>query len=121
MEHKYLSVLKSIGLAARARKITYGSDMTCDAVREGRVHLVLFSTLAAPNTAKRIINCCEQNSVECYKIPIGPDELAHAVGKAKPLMSVGVTDKNLCVPVRRLLLSLPEIKTSSQTVSESEV
>lgn len=118
--NEYLPVLKNIGLAARARKITFGSEMTCDAIRAGKVSLVLMCDNASSNTAKKLISCCEQNGVECYRVPIDADALANAVGKNKPLMSVGVTDANLSVPVRNSILDLSNA-TSSQKVSESEV
>lgn len=115
------NILKSIGLAARARKIIFGSDMTCEAVASGKVELVILCESAAANTTKRIKRYCDEYSVSCVILPIPPGELAHAVGKAKPIMSVGITDRNMSVLVSNSLLGLSESSCSSQTVSESEV
>ena len=117
---EYLPILKNIGLAARARKITFGSEMTCDAIRAKRVTLVLMCESSSSNTAKKLINYCEQNGVECYRVPIDAGALASAVGKNKPLMSVGVTDENLSVPIRNSILAMSNA-TSSHKISESEV
>lgn len=111
-------LLKSVGLAARARKLTFGSDMTCDAVKSGKVKLVLLLDSAAKNSEKKILRCCEVSGVEVFTVSIDPYELAHAVGKRKPLMSVGITDENLSVLIRQ---SIARSDGRILTVSESEV
>ena len=58
--------------------------------------------------------------MECYRVPIYAQLLASAVGKNKPLISVGVTDASLSVPVKNSIIALSNA-TSSQKISESEV
>ena len=52
---EYMPILKNVGLAARARKITFGCEMTCDAIRAGKVSLVLLCADAASTTAKKLV------------------------------------------------------------------
>jgi ribosomal protein L7Ae-like RNA K-turn-binding protein len=118
--NEYLPVLKNIGLAARARKITLGSELTCEGIRAGKVSLVLMCESASSNTAKKLALYCEQNGIELCRIPVEPAALASAVGKSKPLMSVGITDDGLSIPVRNSIKALSNA-TSSQQISESEV
>ncbi len=119
MEH--INVLKSIGLAARARKVTFGSELTCEGIRAGRVVLALVCKDASEKTAKRVIKACEQFSVKYHILSCDTLELAHALGKAKPLAVAGITDKNLCVPILRSIIDLTEKNASLMTFSESEV
>ena len=118
--NEYLPVLKNIGLAARAIKITLGSELTCEGIRAGKVSLVLMCESASSNTAKKLALYCEQNGIELCRIPVEPIAHASAVGKSKPLMSVGITDDGLSIPVRNSIKALSNA-TSSQQISESEV
>lgn len=112
------NLLKTVGLAARARKITFGSDMTAEGIKSGKVKLVLITTDASANSEKKILRCCEENGIAVFRIPMGSGELAVALGKNKPLVTVGITDDNLAIPVRNKLL---ELDSKILTVSESEV
>ncbi|MBO7148941.1 MAG: ribosomal L7Ae/L30e/S12e/Gadd45 family protein [Clostridia bacterium] len=118
--NEYLKVLGNIGLAARARKITLGNELTCEAISAGKVRMVLMCESASSNTAKKLADYCGKNGVELCRIPVEPVALASAVGKSKPLMSVGITDDSLCIPVRNSIKALSNA-TSSQQISESEV
>lgn len=114
-------LLKCIGLAARARKIIFGAELTCDGVREKDTELVILSSEASEGTKKRVVRACTENDVECHIIDASVVDLASAVGKSKPLAVIGITDKNLCVPVRQNILGLTEKQASSQKLDESEV
>ena len=48
-------LLTTLGLCAKARKLVYGTEQICDALREGKtVCLVLEASDTSPNTHKRL-------------------------------------------------------------------
>ena len=87
------SVLRMIGLAAKAGKVVSGEFMTEKAVKEGRAFLVLVSEEASDNTRKMFTNMCTY-----YKVPLyffgTKEELGHSMGK-EMRASVAVLDSGL--------------------------
>ena len=86
-----------LGLAAKAGKLVYGCNLTCDKVRSGgqSPYLILIAADASENTKKRITNCCIYYE-RIYKFlppSIGCAELARATGRRGPISCVGVNDK----------------------------
>lgn len=116
MENKFAPLLKTLGLAARARKITFGTELTCDAVDCAQVNLVILSNKASPGTVKKITRCCDENNTELYLVEISPEDLAHCVGKPRPVMALGITDYNLSIAVKR---SAEKIKNDSGVLHRS--
>ncbi len=110
--------LKTVGLAARARRITFGSDMTLDGAAKGHVALVILSSDASANTEKKARRCCKEYGIPIFKIQANTEELAHAVGKTKLLAVLGITDENLALPIKN---SIMDNNGNTLTVSESEV
>ncbi len=87
------SVLSTISIAAKARKVSSGEFMTETAVKSGTAQLVIVAEDASDNTKKKFNNMCE-----FYKVPIRifgmKDELGHFIGK-EFRASLAITDKGL--------------------------
>ena len=74
-------LLSLIGLARKAGKLTVGTEAVCDAIRGGKVKLVIASAEASDNTKKRISNCAEYYGVCAEYVAVSPDMLGKAIGK----------------------------------------
>ena len=101
-DHRRL--LGMAGLARRAGKTITGADLICDGIRSGIVRLVLEACDAAPNTRKRIGNCCA-----CYRVPLlggaampAKEALTRALGRAGEIAAVGFTDAGFACEIIRL-------------------
>lgn len=84
-------MLSLIGLAARAKKITYGADLTIKNVRQNKVKLVLLASDASLNTQKFINDKCFSYNVLVNK-DFNSIELSNAVGKNN-VKVLGITDQ----------------------------
>jgi ribosomal protein L7Ae-like RNA K-turn-binding protein len=112
------NLFRAVGLAAKAHRLTFGCELTCEGIKERKVKLVILLEAAAKNCEKKIKRYCEEYGTELYVVSAHPDALAGAVGKKKALMTLGVTDENLSVLIRQ---NLCRKDGKSLTVSESEV
>lgn len=81
----------ALGLAAKAGAVIAGYQAVCDAVKIGRVGLVLVSCSMSANTAEKIEKVCFSNGVSCIKVDIG--DIGAAIGRPNKLV-VGITNKN---------------------------
>lgn len=118
---EYTDILKSIGLAARARKVVFGSELTIESIGQNKAKLVLVSDDASQNTRKKVLRYCEENNAEHHILGCDGGTLAHALGKAKPLAVVCITDENLSALIKSKLGKMTENNASLMTFSESEV
>ena len=103
----YAKLLSGLGLCAKARALTYGTAMVCEALRERRrPYLVLEASDTSEATHKRLCDKCKFYEVELIRLPVSGGELAAALGKQSTLAAVAVRDENLCRVVRRALSDL---------------
>ena len=109
-----------IGLAARARCLISGTDLSCDSVRSGSARLVLVASDASANTKKRITNCCIYYECECSQIPLTTCDLGNSVGKKGAVGVVALTDANFTKGVKKILCAA-ESKTEKAAKRSSEV
>ena len=102
-------LLSGLGLCARARALTYGTAMVCEALRDRRrPYLVLEASDTSEATHKKLSDKCKFYQVELIRLPVPGGELAAALGKQNTLAAVAVRDENLCRVVRRALSELLE-------------
>jgi len=90
-EKKLLGLL---GFAARARKLICGTDLCRDAVRCGRLPLVLVASDASENTRKRIQDACKYYETDLCEVSIPISVLSKQIGKTASIAVIGVTDMN---------------------------
>lgn len=109
-----------LGLAARARKIICGTDLSCDSVRAGTARLVLVASDASANTKKRITNCCIYYECECSQIPLTTFDLGNSVGKKGAVGVVALTDANFTKGIKKILCAT-ESKAEKAAKRSSEV
>ena len=84
-------MLNLIGIASRARKTTFGADLTIKGVRANKVLLVCLANDAAYNTTKFVLDKSKTYNVLVIH-EFNSQELSNAVGKQN-VKVVGVTDQ----------------------------
>lgn len=88
-----------IGIAKKAGKLIIGTELVTGGIRSGAPHkcaaAVFLACDAAANSEKRIRNCCSYYEVPMETLQLTAEELARAVGKDAPLVTVGVLDPGL--------------------------
>ena len=92
-------LLSALGLCARARKITVGVPMICEAMKKGgkdAPRLVFEASDTSENTHKRISDRCGYYEVKLVRLNSDGAALAAAVGKSSAVGAVSVADEELC-------------------------
>lgn len=79
-----------LGLAARARALVHGTDMTRKAVREGEVLSVLLAGDAAPAQAQKLMPLLQARRVP-FHVCLSREALGFAIGRG-PVSAVGITN-----------------------------
>ena len=86
-------VIGTIGLAARARKISFGADSVEYDIKEGKVKLVIVAKDSSERTREKFKKICEM-----YHVPIIIDgeieQLSKAIGKSNKAI-IGIKDVNM--------------------------
>ncbi|HOP57205.1 MAG TPA: ribosomal L7Ae/L30e/S12e/Gadd45 family protein [Bacillota bacterium] len=95
-------VLKTLGLAYRAKKVSSGEEAVLDQLKRGSSFLVLLASDAGGATKKRFIDKTKSHAVPLIS-NYTAEELSHAIGKeGRKVLSV--SDSNFA----RLLLEKQE-------------
>lgn len=97
------ALLSTIGLAARAGKLIFGTGQICDALRSGkRIFLIIEASDTSENTHKRLSDRAAYYEIRKEQIDFDSETLGHAVGKS-PLAAVGVTDEGFVIAISKKL------------------
>ncbi|KAA9025838.1 YlxQ family RNA-binding protein [Niallia endozanthoxylica] len=97
-EHQWVSLL---GLANRARKIISGEELSVKEIRSGKAKLILLSSDASANTAKKITDKCKSYGVP-LKIIENREILGRAIGKEARVV-VALLDEGFAKKLMTLL------------------
>ncbi|MBN2300139.1 MAG: ribosomal L7Ae/L30e/S12e/Gadd45 family protein [Acholeplasmataceae bacterium] len=81
----------NLGLAFRARKITVGTDLSIQALRNGQLYLILLATDASDLTKKKVYDKSKTYQVEVIE-NLSSIELSQAIGK-QDIKVIGITDR----------------------------
>ena len=99
-------LLSAIGLCVRAGKVIFGVPMICEALRHGgeKSPCIVFSASdISDNTLKKITDKCEYYNTKHIRLECGGETLAAAVGKTSFIGAVSVTDKSMCVMLKKYI------------------
>lgn len=92
-------LLSALGLCARARKMTFGVPMICEAMRSGERNapkLVFEASDTSDNTHKRLSDRCRYYGVRLVRLTADSDTLSQMVGKRSTVAAVAVCDADFC-------------------------
>lgn len=95
--------LSMIGLCKKAGRLIAGVPLVCDALREGRLALVVYASDAAENSIKRV--CDKAKSFDTAVLAVGttPEVLAKSIGKVGATAAVGITDRGFADAITKIL------------------
>ncbi len=96
----------TIGLAAKAGKVIYGTPLICEALAmhgDKKPCVVLEGSDTSENTHKRLSDKCAFYGCELIRLPISMSELSACVGKKALIAAVGIRDKGLCEAIKKKL------------------
>lgn len=94
-----------LGLCRRAGRLICGVPLLCEAMhKKGRVALVVCAVDASAATRRKLESQCAYYHVPLYTLPVGTEQLAHALGKTGALAAAAVTDPAMA---RALVARLP--------------
>lgn len=89
-----------LGMAKKAGRLTCGTAPVCDAIRAGKVTLVLVANDASANTQKRLTDCAAYYRIECLPLPFDREVLRQTVGASFLTAAVGLSDPGFCRAIR---------------------
>ncbi len=107
---------RMLGLSARARMLSIGTDIACDAIRSGNARIVMVAHDASANTKKRVFNCAKYYETACYEIAIGQNDLGNCVGKKGACSALSLNDSNMAKGIKKLLDEMSEAESDPREV-----
>lgn len=90
-----------IGLCRRANRLGCGVDTIIDALKTGRVRLVLMASDPSERTRKQLSDKCATARAELLTLPLTKEELGRACGLAE-LSACAVLDPEFAKAIRTL-------------------
>lgn len=93
-------VYSLLGLCARARKLSYGSQLIED-IRKKKVFYVIICEDASDNTKKKLTDKCHFYQID-YIISLISDDLSLAIGKDNRV-AVGIMEKGFADKIKSKL------------------
>lgn len=82
------ALMRFMGLARRAGKLSLGNDPALEALQKGSVHLVLLAGDLSPRTGAGVERAAKQNGVAVVKIGATMDEMSMALGRRTGVVAV---------------------------------
>ena len=93
-------ILGFLGLASRARKITFGADSTLNEMKSHKVKLIIIAEDASERTKNKFTE--NANKLDVPIIIYGSiAELSKAIGKQNKAI-IGIKEKNIALEIERL-------------------
>ena len=93
-------ILGMLGLASRARKITFGTDSTLAEMQKNKIKLVI----VAEDASERTKNKFKENAKK-FNVPIiicgSIEELSQAIGKQNKAI-IGIKESNIATEIERI-------------------
>lgn len=82
------ALLRFMGLARRAGKLSLGSDPAAEALNKGSAQLILLAGDLSPRTAGGIESAAKEKGVAVVKTGVTMDEISMAIGKRAGVVAV---------------------------------
>ncbi len=99
------ALLSLLGLAARARALTLGTDMVRGAARDGKLKGALVASDASPTQARKLVPLLQARGIPFF-VCSTQAELGAALGRG-PVSAVGLNDPSFARRVMELAGALP--------------
>lgn len=96
--------LSMIGICKKAGRMVAGVPLVCDALREGRVLLVVYAKGAAENSVKRVCDKAKTYQVTVLALDVTPEVLGKSIGKSGAVAAIGITDRGFADAITTKIL-----------------
>ncbi len=93
-------ILGLVGLAARARKVSFGADSVELQIKKRKVKLIIVAEDSSTRTKEKFIKLSEQFNIS-IEIMGEIDELSKAIGKSNKAI-IGIEDINLASEIQKI-------------------
>ena len=103
MQDKNVRALSMIGLCKKAGRLIAGVPLVCDALRDGRVALVVYAAGAAANSVKRVCDKANSFATAVLAVDVSPEVLGKSIGKVGAVAAVGITDRGFADAITKIL------------------
>ena len=93
-------VLGLLGLAAKARNITFGADSTLQEIQKGKIKLLILAEDCSERTKRKFVEVAKQYNIStmiCSNI----EDLSKAIGKQNKAI-IGVKDINIATEIEKI-------------------
>ncbi len=95
--------IRLLGLAAKAGKLVYGTEMVCESLRNRKkILLVVEASDTSANTHKKITDKCAYYGVKHLRLEADMLRLGESLGKKSGTAVVGVTDPSFAAGIENL-------------------
>ncbi len=94
-------LLGFLGLCKKAGKLTFGFDLTVEAMQKGTADSVLLSGDCSERTARNIKRIAGETGTEILILPLTMDEIGYAVAKRAGVLAV--CDSGFSKKIKELL------------------
>ncbi len=95
--------IRLLGLAAKAGKLVYGTEMVCETLRtRKKILLVVEAADTSANTHKKITDKCEYYGVKYLRLEADMVTLGNSLGKGGTAV-VGVADPSFAAGIEKLM------------------
>ena len=95
--------LSMIGLCKKAGRLVFGVPMVVDAMRDGKLDLVVYASGAAENSVKRITDKAKSFETVALALDVSPEELGHSIGKSGAVAAVGIADSGFANAIKKII------------------
>lgn len=99
------ALLSLLGLAARARALTLGTDMVRGAARDGKLAAAILAADASPTQARKLVPLLQARGIP-FSVCSTQADLGAALGRG-PVSAVGLNDPSFARRVMELARALP--------------
>lgn len=91
-----------LGLARRAGKLTTGFDAVVESITLDKAVLVMTAADLSKKTEKELRFVSGEKAVDILELPLGKEEIRHALGLTKPVGVLALEDKGFAASVLKL-------------------
>ena len=102
------ALLSLMGLAARARKLVFGTDMARGAARDGSLAAALVASDASPTQSNKLVPLLQARGIP-YAVCLNRADIGAAIGRG-PVSAVGFTDPSFARRALELAGSPPQVQ-----------
>ena len=95
-------ILGAVGLAAKARKLTTGTEMCVEYMRAGKGKLLIAASDISENTRKKLVKTATYHKIPYMLSDIKKAHLSKAIGKISESSAILLTDEGFVKIIQKL-------------------